>query len=87
MIWTTLQHRPYVVAFLLTFLLLATLHIGIFRTLIWLVLGYFVAFLSEVSSIHSGFPYGVYHYIPSGFAGELALVGRFDTEYAVRREV
>lgn len=72
---TTIQHRPYVVAFLLTFLLLATLHIGVLRTLLWLVWGYTIAFLSEYSSIHNGFPYGLYHYIAQGFAGELALAG------------
>jgi len=75
MIWMTIQHRPYVVVFLITFLLLATLHIGIFRTIAWLVWGYAIAFLSEVSSIHNGFPYGLYHYIPSGFTGELQLAG------------
>ncbi len=74
-LWTTVQHRPYVVAFLFTFLILAALHIGIFRTLLWLVWGYGIAFLSEYSSIHNGFPYGLYHYVPKGFAGELALAG------------
>ncbi len=75
MIWMTIQHRPYVVVFLITFLLLAILHIGIFRTVAWLMWGYVVAFLSEYSSIRNGFPYGLYHYIPSGFAGELQWGG------------
>lgn len=73
--WVTIQNRPYVVAFLITFLILSTLHIGILRTLLWLVWGYFIAFLSEYSSIHNGLPYGLYHYVPKGFAGELALAG------------
>lgn len=72
---TTLQHRPYVVAFLLTFLILSTLHLGFFRTMIWLAWGYFVAFSSEFSSIHNGFPYGLYHYKEEAFAGELAMAG------------
>lgn len=71
----TIQNRPYVVAFLLTFLVLSTLHIGIFRTIAWLVWGYGIAFVSEFSSIHNGFPYGLYHYIPQAFAGELVLAG------------
>lgn len=71
----TIVHRPYVVLFLLTFLALATLQFGIWRTLIWGLWGYVVAFLSEISSIHNGFPYGLYHYLPENFAGELALGG------------
>lgn len=72
---TTVAHRPYVAAFLFTFLVLATLHFGILRTLIWFFWGYAVAFLSEWSSIHSGFPYGLYHYLPENFSGELVLAG------------
>src|SRR3990167_4509741 len=48
---TTIQHRPYVMAFLLVFFVLAILHLGIFRALIWLIWGYAVAFVSEYSSI------------------------------------
>ncbi|MBI4124307.1 MAG: carotenoid biosynthesis protein [Deltaproteobacteria bacterium] len=72
---TTFLNRPYVVLFLVTFLVLALLHLGILRTLIWLVWGYAIAFLSEYASIHNGFPYGLYHYIPESFAGELVLAG------------
>lgn len=72
---TTIQHRPYVVLFLLTFLILSLLHLGILRTFFWIGWGYLVAFASEYSSIHNGFPYGLYHYIPEGFAGELVLGG------------
>ena len=71
----TVTHRPYVVLFLLAFLVLATFQFGILRTLIWGMWGYVVAFLSEVSSIHNGFPYGLYHYLPENFAGELVLCG------------
>lgn len=72
---TTIQHRPYVVALLLTFLILSTLHLGFFRAMIWLAWGYCVAFSSEFSSIHNGFPYGLYHYKEEAFAGELILAG------------
>lgn len=71
----TVQNRPYVFAFLIAFFILSTLHLGILRTLIWILWGYAVAWASEFSSIHNGFPYGLYHYIKSAFAGELALGG------------
>lgn len=56
------------------FLILAILHIGLWRALIWLVWGYGVAFVSEFSSIRNGFPYGLYHYIYESMPGEI-LVG------------
>lgn len=74
-VFHTIISRPYVVTFLIAFFVLAALHIGIFRTVIWLAWGYAIAFLSEYSSIRNGFPYGLYHYVPEGFAGELALGG------------
>ena len=41
----------------------------------WLVSGYFIAWLSEYSSIHNGFPYGEYHYIYENLQGELQVAG------------
>ncbi|OGQ44161.1 MAG: hypothetical protein A2W61_08410 [Deltaproteobacteria bacterium RIFCSPLOWO2_01_44_7] len=72
---TTIQHRPYVMAFLLVFFVLAILHLGIFRALIWLIWGYAVAFVSEYSSIRNGFPYGLYHYVYENLQGELLIGG------------
>jgi len=74
-IFITVQNRPYVVAFLSVFLILATLHLGLFRALIWLFFGYGVAFLSEYSSIRNGYPYGLYHYVYENLQGELLLGG------------
>lgn len=74
-LFTTLQNRPYVACFLLVFFVLSFLHLGLWRAFLWLVWGYTIAFLSEYSSIHNGFPYGWYHYIPEAFAGELVLAG------------
>jgi len=71
----TLIKRPYVFLFLAGFLFLAIRHIGLVRTLIWLVVGYLIAFASEYSSIHNGFPYGEYHYIYENLQGELLLAG------------
>lgn len=72
---TTLQHRPYVFAFLICFLIFATLQFGWKRMLIFLGLGWVVAFASEVSSIRNGFPYGDYQYVYENLKGELLLWG------------
>jgi len=67
--------RPYVVAFFLAFLTLSLINRGLLRTLLFLVLGYGLAFLSEWSSIRTGFPYGLYHYIYPAMEGELVIGG------------
>jgi putative membrane protein len=72
---TTILKRPYVFLFLAGFLFLSIRHQGYLRTLIWLAAGYAIAFLSEYSSIHNGFPYGEYHYIYDNLKGELILAG------------
>jgi uncharacterized membrane protein len=71
----TLLLRPYVFAFLACYLLLATWQVGAGRTLIFLVSGYLVAWLAELSSIHSGFPFGLYFYIPATLDRELWVAG------------
>jgi uncharacterized membrane protein len=72
---TTLERRPYVFAFLITFLIFATLQLGIRRMFLFLGLGWLVAFASEVSSIRNGFPYGDYQYVYENLKGELLLWG------------
>ncbi|MBI4373848.1 MAG: carotenoid biosynthesis protein [Deltaproteobacteria bacterium] len=74
-LFITIQNRPYVVAFLLAFLLISLLNRGVARTLLFLIIGYTVAFLSELSSIRWGFPYGMYHYLYENMPGELILAG------------
>ena len=71
----TMLKRPYVVAFLAAYLVLGYRYFGGWRTGLWLVIGYGVAWLSEWSSIHTGFPYGLYHYIYENLHGELMLAG------------
>jgi putative membrane protein len=71
----TIIARPYVFAFLAVFLVLAIKRWGVWRTLLWLVSGYFIAWLSEYSSIHNGFPYGEYHYVYENLKGEFLLMG------------
>ncbi len=67
--------RPYVFAFLAAFLFLGMRFFGWRRTLLWLVTGYAIAWLSELSSITNGFPYGEYHYVYEGMPGELVVLG------------
>ncbi len=72
---TTIIHRPYVFAFLLSFLVIGLLNRGLARTLLFLVIGFAVAYLSEFSSIRNGFPYGMYHYVYNNLQGELVWGG------------
>jgi putative membrane protein len=71
----TLLHRPYVFLFLLAFLVLGKIYWGWKKTVIWLVVGYVIAWASEFSSIHNGFPYGLYHYMYENMPGELMVLG------------
>jgi uncharacterized membrane protein len=71
----TVVLRPYVFTFLLIFLVGCTLRYGTRVTLLHLVSAYLIAFLSEYSSIHNGFPYGHYYYIPTTADRELWIAG------------
>jgi putative membrane protein len=71
----TIIIRPYVFVFLLAFLFLSLWRWGPAKTLLWLISGYLWAWLSEYSSIHNGFPYGVYQYVYSNLQGELLVAG------------
>jgi uncharacterized membrane protein len=67
--------RPYVFVFLFVYLIAAAAHLGWRRTLIYLPFGYSLAWLSEFTSIHWGFPYGHYYYIPTTVDRELWVLG------------
>jgi len=71
----TILLRPYVFIFLTIYLLGASAQFGYRTALIFLPLGYLLAFASEFSSIHWGFPYGDYFYIPSTADRELWVFG------------
>ena len=71
----TLWLRPYVFLFLACYLVLATWQFGAGRTLAFLVSGYLVAWLAELSAIHTGFPFGLYFYIPATLDRELWVAG------------
>jgi uncharacterized membrane protein len=58
----TMLLRPYVFVFLAAFLAVGLAEMGARRTLVWLGVGYAIAFACEYSSIHNGFPFGRYVY-------------------------
>jgi uncharacterized membrane protein len=71
----TITERWYVVLFLISYLAIASYHWGLKRSLKFLVLGYFIAWASEASSIRNGFPYGDYTYRYENMPGEIFLYG------------
>ena len=75
LLWGTVQLRPYVFAFLAVYLAASGVHLGWGRTLLYIPLGYGIAWLSEFSSIHWGFPYGDYFYISTTMNRELWVFG------------
>ncbi len=72
---TSIINRPYVFAFLASFLFLGWKFFGWRRTILWLAVGYSIAWLSELSSITNNFPYGEYHYVYENMPGELMVMG------------
>jgi putative membrane protein len=72
---STVGLRPYVFLFLGAYLWLATWQLGGGRALAFLVLGYLVAWAAEFWSIHFGFPFGLYIYIPATLNRELWVAG------------
>lgn len=71
----TVWLRPYVFIFLGVYLLLATWRLGAGRALAFLVLGYLISWAAEFWSIHFGFPFGEYIYIPATVDRELWVAG------------
>jgi uncharacterized membrane protein len=71
----TIWLRPYVFIFLAAYLLIATWHLGAGRALAFLVLGYGISWAAEFCSIHLGFPFGDYFYIPATLNQELWVAG------------
>ncbi len=70
-----LTERPYVVAFLVTFLVISGAERGWQRTLFWLASGTFLGWLLEFSSVRTGFPFGFYTYYQDNFPEELWIGG------------
>jgi uncharacterized membrane protein len=51
------------------------MHLGLKRALLFCIAGYLIAWASEYSSIHNGFPYGYYYYIDHTKNKELWVAG------------
>jgi len=75
LLWGTILLRPYVFAFLAVYLVAGWRHMGWKRTLAYIPVGWALAWVSEYSSIHWGFPYGDYFYIQSTANRELWVLG------------
>ncbi len=71
----TILLRPYVFIFLLLYMAGCSLHLGVRRMLLFGVAGYAIAWISEFSSIHTGFPYGLYYYIEATRGREMWVFG------------
>ncbi len=71
----TVTMRPYVFAFLAAYLFVASAHLGWRKTFSFTVIGYLISFISEYSSINTGFPYGWYYYIETTRGQELWIAG------------
>jgi uncharacterized membrane protein len=75
LIFGTVYLRPYVFIFLTAYLVLAVWHLGAGRALAFLAAGYLIAWTAELSSIHTGFPFGEYIYIPATLDREIWVLG------------
>src|SRR6202790_4237007 len=71
----TVELRPYVFIFLAAFLLISVINFGVRTPLLFTVLTYAVSLACEWSSVHNGFPFGLYHYIDATRAREIWVFG------------
>ncbi len=72
---STIALRPYVFIFLASFLLIAIVNFGLRTTILFTVLTYAVSLGCEWSSVHNGFPFGLYHYIDATRGREIWVFG------------
>jgi uncharacterized membrane protein len=71
----TVELRPYVFIFLAAFLFISIVNFGLRTTLLFTALTYGVSLACEWSSIHNGFPFGLYHYIDATRGREIWIAG------------
>lgn len=71
----TIALRPYVFIFLAAFLAIAIVNFGLRTTLLFTGLTYAVSLACEWSSVHNGFPFGLYHYLDATRGRELWIAG------------
>ncbi len=71
LLWGTVIYRPYVYAFFACYLVFALRQLRLRGTIIYTVLAYLIAFVSEFSATRNGFPFGIYVYLDSTREREL----------------
>lgn len=71
----TVANRPYVMAVVIVFWILAPLELGARRALVWFASGTLLGWLSEFASTRTGFPFGPYAYHAHLFPDELWVGG------------
>ena len=71
----TVSLRPYVFVFLASFLVISIINFGVRTTLLFTVLTYAVSLTCEWSSVHNGYPFGLYHYLATTRDRELWVIG------------
>lgn len=72
---STIVLRPYVFVFLGFYLVIAIANFGLRTTVLFTVLTYGVAWACEFSSVHNGFPFGLYHYVEATRGREIWVAG------------
>jgi len=72
---STIALRPYVFIFLASFLFIAIVNFGLRTTLLFGALTYVVGLSCEYSSVHNGFPFGLYHYVETTRGQEIWVLG------------
>ena len=74
-LFNTIANRPYVIAVVIVFWILAPLEMGGRRALFWFASGTVLGWLSEFASTRTGFPFGHYAYHAHLFPDELWIGG------------
>ena len=64
LLFLTVLFRPYVFLFLGIYLYAAMKKIGFKKAVLFTLIAWAVAYVSEFSSVRTGFPFGLYYYIP-----------------------
>jgi uncharacterized membrane protein len=72
---STIELRPYVFIYLASFLFISIVNFGLRTTVVYAALTYLVALGCEWSSVHNGFPFGLYHYIDTTRGREIWVAG------------
>lgn len=72
---STIVLRPYVFVFLASFLFISVVNFGVRTTLVFGALTYGVGLCCEYSSVHNGFPFGLYHYVETTRDQEIWVLG------------